>query len=204
LPILTIVAGPNGCGKSTHSKELVADFGIECFDFNKEFQTIWSGFNFDPYIEQAALERAQKSYTNRRSEALNKKLNFAFETSYHTEQIFSVVEMFRSKRYHLEIIFICLESSDVAIERVKDRVAKGGLGVDEATIRKRFEDGLAMLDGSFHQFDLVSIYMSIQNDMKGVAIIEPQRKKAISISALPPTLISQLPKLSEFVRLNGQ
>lgn len=202
MPVLTIIAGPNGAGKSTHSKELLSDFGIEAFDFNKEFYAVWSEFNFDPYIEQSAHERAQKLYTDRRSAALAKKQNFAFETNFHTKEVLSVVEMFRSKHCHIELIFICLESPAIAIERVKDRVAKGGHSVDEETIGKRFDDGLDMLNRSFHQFDLVSIYLSNQNNIKGIAILEPQRSKAISFSPIPASLILQLPELAEFVKDN--
>jgi predicted ABC-type ATPase len=202
LPVLTVIAGPNGAGKSTHSKELLADFGIEAFDFDKEFYAIWSEFNLDPFIEQGVFERAQKLYTDRRTVALQNKQNFAFETNYHTNEIFSVVELFRSRRYHLELIFICLESSEIAVERVKDRVAKGGHSVDETTIKKRFGDGLDLLDTSFPQFDLVSIYLSKQNNIEGVAILEPPRNKAISVSRIPASLISHLPKLAKFVEQN--
>ncbi len=202
MPVLTVVAGPNGAGKSTHSKELLSDFGIEAFDFDKEFYTIWSEFNFDPYIEQGAFERAQKSYMERRAVALDKKQNFAFETNFHTKDVLSVVEMFRSKRYHVELIFIALESPSMAIERVKDRVAKGGHFVDEMTIQERFAAGLNMLDENFNAFDLVSIYLSKRNDMEGIAILEPSRSKAISISQVPASLILQLPKLAQFIERN--
>jgi len=202
LPVLTIIAGPNGAGKSTHSKELLSDFGIEAFDFDREFYAIWSEFNFDPYIEQGAFERAQKLCTERRAAALDKKQNFAFEANFHTQDVLPVVDMFRSKRYHIELIFICLESQSIAIERVKDRVAKGGHSVDEETIRKRFGAGLRMLDECFDKFDLVSIYLSKQNDVEGVAILEPPRSKAISVSRIPVSLVSQLPRLVQFVQLN--
>jgi predicted ABC-type ATPase len=202
LPVLSIVAGPNGAGKSTHSKELLSDFGIEAFDFDKEFHTIWAEFNFDPYIEQGVFERTQKLYTERRARALDKKLNFAFETNFHTQDVFSVVDMFRTKRYHIELIYICLESPSLAIDRVKDRVAKGGHFVDEGTIRNRFDSGLTLLDDNFDKFDLVSIYLSKQNDIEGVAILEPLRNKAISISAVPLSLISRLPRLTQFVHRN--
>jgi len=199
LPVLTIIAGPNGAGKSTHSNELLIDFGIEAFDFNKEFYAIWSQFSFDPYIEQGAFDRAQKLFADRRTAAIQKKQNFAFETNYHSKEIFSVLDVFRSGRYHIELIFISLESPDMAIERVKDRVAKGGHSVDETTIRKRFENGLSLLDESVLQFDLVSIYLSKHKDMEGVGILEPQRNKAISFSPIPSALISQLPKVNEFL-----
>lgn len=202
MPILTIIAGPNGAGKSTHSKELLTDFGIEAFDFDKEFYSIWSQFNFDPYIEEGAFERAQRLYTDKRSTAIQKKQNFAFETNFHTQQVLSVIEVFRSNHYHVELIFICLESPDFAIERVKDRVAKGGHSVDDVTIQQRFNDGLHMLDETFHLFDLVSIYLSRQNDVESVAILEPKKNKVISFAPIPVTLISQLSKVTEFVKRN--
>lgn len=202
MPVLTVVAGPNGAGKSTHSKELLSDFGIEAFDFDKEFYAIWAEFNFDPYIEQGAFERTQKLYIERRARALDKKLNFAFETNFHTQNVLSVLDMFRAKRYHIELIYICLERPSLAIDRVKDRVAKGGHFVDEGTIRKRFESGLTLLDENFDRFDLVSIYLSKPNDIEGVAVLEPRRNKAISISAIPVSLISKLPRLAQFVQTN--
>lgn len=202
MPVLTIIAGPNGAGKSTHSKELLTPFGIDAFDFDKEFYSIWSQFSFDPYIEQSVFERAQKLYTDRRSAAIQQKQNFSFETNFHTDQIFPVIEAFRSNHYHIELIFICLESPEVAIYRVKDRVAKGGHSVDEITIRERFENGLNILDESFHLFDLVSIYLSKMKDIEAVAILEPPRNKVTSFSSFPSALISQLPKLTKFVVQN--
>lgn len=179
--------------------ELLTHFGIEAFDFDKEFYSIWSQFSFDPYIEQGAFDRAQKLYIDRRTAAIQQKQNFAFETNFHTKQIFSVVDIFRSNGYHVELIFICLESPDIAIDRVKDRVAKGGHSVDEMTIRERFKNGLSLLDESFHQFDLVSIYLSKQKDIEAIAILEPQLNKVTSFSPIPSVLISQLPKINEFV-----
>lgn len=202
MPVLTIIAGPNGAGKSTHSKELLTHFGIEAFDFDKEFYSIWSQFSFDPYIEQGAFDRAQKLYIDRRSAAIQLKQNFAFETNYHTKQIFSVVDMFRSNGYHVELIFIFLESPDIAIERVKDRVSKGGHSVDEMIIHERFKSGLGLLDESFHQYNLVSIYLSKQKDIEAVAILEPLLNKVISFSPIPSVLLSQLPKIDEFVTKN--
>jgi predicted ABC-type ATPase len=202
LPILSIIAGPNGAGKSTHSKELLSDFGVEAFDFNKEFYAIWAEFNFDSYIEQGAFERTQKLYTDRKKTALDKKQNFAFETNFHTKDTLSVLDQFRSSRCPTELVFICLENPAIAVERVKDRVAKGGYFVNEETIRTRFDAGLVLLDDNFNRFDLVSVYLSKPNDMQGIAVLEPSRNKAISVSNLPIPLRLKLPKLTEFIANN--
>jgi predicted ABC-type ATPase len=95
-----------------------------------------------------------------------------------------------------------LESTSVAIERVKDRVAKGGHSVDEETIQKRFDAGLTMLDENFNVFDLVSIYLSKQRDIEGIVVVEPPRRKVISILLMPASLILKLPNLFQFIEKN--
>jgi predicted ABC-type ATPase len=181
LPVLSIIAGPNGAGKSTHSNELLTDLEIEAFDFDKEFYSIWSQFDFDPSIEQGAFDRAQKLYTDRRTNALEQKQNFAFETNYHTKHVFSVIEIFQSSGYKIELIFICLESADTAIERVKDRVAKGGHSVDEMTIRERFKNGLDL----------------------AVLILEPHQNKVTTFAPIPTVLTAQFTKITQFVISNS-
>lgn len=203
MPVLTIIAGPNGAGKSTHSKDILAHLSIEAFDFDKEFYSIWSQFGFDPYVEQGAFNRAQELYIERRTAALQENQNFAFETNYHTRQIFPILDIFRSNGYRIELVFICLENPEKAIERVKDRVAKGGHWVDEETIRERFSNGLSLLDTSFHLFDLVSIYLSKQNDIEGLLILEPHNRSVVSLSTIPVTLASQLPVITQFVLRNS-
>lgn len=96
MPVLTIIAGPNGAGKSTHSKELLVHLGVEAFDFDKEFYSIWSQFSFDPLVEQGSIDQAKQLYVDRKSEALRSLKDFAFETNYHTRQILSTIDVFKT------------------------------------------------------------------------------------------------------------
>lgn len=203
MPVLIIIAGPNGAGKSTHSKDLISDFGIESFDFDKEFYSIWSQFSFDPSIEQGAFDRAQNLYLERRIKALQQNQNFAFESNYHTREIITVINLFRLNGYKIELIFICLEDVTTAIERVRERVAKGGHSVEEETIRERFINGLALLDESFHLFDSVSIYLSKWKKVNTLLMMEPQQGQVIYLDSTPSIIISQLPKLTEFISMNN-
>lgn len=68
--------------------------------------------------------------------------------------------------------------------------------------RERFSNGLSILDESFHQYNLASIYLSKKKDIDAVAILEPAVKKATSFSPVPAALRSQLPRLTEFVLQN--
>lgn len=195
---MTIIAGPNGAGKSTHSKELLVHLGVEAFDFDKEFYSIWSQFSFDPLVEQGSIDQAKQLYVDRKSEALRSLKDFAFETNYHTRQILSTIDVFKTHGYHLELVFIFLEIPEIAIERVKDRVAKGGHAVYESTIRERFANGLNLLNESFRRFDTVSIYLSEFQRIEALMILEPQLLKIELFAPIPEALVSPLPQLIEF------
>jgi predicted ABC-type ATPase len=198
LSVLTIIAGPNGAGKSTHSKELLIESGIEAFDFDKEFYALWSKFGFDPAVEGGAFQRAEELYEQQKASALGNHSNFAFETNYHTEVIPGVIESFKMKGYRLELIFICLESPELAMERVKDRVSKGGHYVDEATIRSRFFAGLDLLDRTFKNFDLVTIYTSQQNNVLLSYVLEPAQNAITVLSPIPLSIRGYLPQLLNY------
>lgn len=199
MPTLTIIAGPNGAGKSTHSKELLSDTGIEAFDFDKEFYAVWSRFSFDPLVEQGAINRTHELYIERRDSALAERRDFAFETNYHTAEVLNVVNNFKASGYWVELIFVCLESPEMAMERVKDRVKKGGHSVDEGTIRSRFESGLKRLDNTFEQFDLVTIYLSIENGMELAMVLGTEGGNFEVLMPLPISVRRSLKKLEEFV-----
>ena len=199
MPTLKIIAGPNGAGKSTHSKGLLKDLKIEAFDLDKEFYELWSQFSFDPSIEEGAFARVQELYTERRSEALRIRADFAFETNYHTRQVLATLEMFRVQAYSLELIFICLENVEAAIERVRDRVAKGGHSVAEAVIHERFINGLKLLDESFYKYDRVYIYLSKYRHMDGLLVLEPPVNGITFLKAIPEAIAKYLPRLQDFV-----
>ena len=202
MPVLTIIAGPNGAGKSTHSKDLVAHLAIEAFDFDKEFYSIWSQFSFDPAIEQGAFDRAQLLYIERRAEALQRQSSFAFETNYHTQEILSVIDQFKTSGYKLELIFICLEDISIAIERVKERVAKGGHQVSEEIISERFKKGLALLDESFLLYDNVSIYLSKWKNIEPLLSTEPQSGSITLFNPFPEAIKLRLKNLDKFLSSN--
>ena len=202
MPTLTIIAEPNGAGKSTHSKELLGHLGIEAFDFDKEFYSIWASFDFDPLVEQGAFDRANELYLERRLFAIAQKQNFSFETNYHTKEIIEVINLFKSSDYRVELIFICLENVSLAIDRVKDRVAKGGHFVDELTIKERFEKGITHLDQTYDLFDMVSIYKSKTNRVVALCILEPEHLKFVGFEKMSIQLLSQLPNISRFIENN--
>lgn len=160
---LIIIAGPNGAGKSTSSSSILRPLGIRAFDFDKVFYEKWSKFEFDPSIQEGIKNATLNEFQEHLEFAYKEVKNVAFETNYNSEFTLSHIDAAKSFGFTTELIFIGLESEELAIKRVAERVKDGGHPVNESTIRKRYKAGIRLLDRSFHLYDIVNIWESPPN-----------------------------------------
>jgi len=76
------------------------------------------------------------------SELLENGQSFAFETTLSTRSYVNLIERAKAKGYEVIILFLALESVNLAIERVEIRVSEGGHNIPVDTIKRRYEVGL--------------------------------------------------------------
>ena len=134
---IVIIAGPNGAGKTTFASEfLVKEAGCPSF-VNADL--IAAGLSpFTP--EQAALKAGRlmleeiRGYVGRRE-------SFAFETTLSGRLYERYIPHWQEIGYRVKLIFLSLPDVEIAVERVRIRVAQGGHNVDEPVIRRRFDKG---------------------------------------------------------------
>jgi len=69
------------------------------------------------------------------------KESFAIETTFSGKGYYRKIIHWKNQGYEIIIFFLKLPSVEIAIERVKLRVAKGGHNIPEIDIRRRFERG---------------------------------------------------------------
>jgi predicted ABC-type ATPase len=69
-------------------------------------------------------------------------VSFAFETTLSGLIYIRFIHKWQATGYRVKLIFLSLPDVEIAIERVKNRVAQGGHNVDEKVIRRRFDKGL--------------------------------------------------------------
>jgi predicted ABC-type ATPase len=67
--------------------------------------------------------------------------SFAFESTLSGKLYEKKIKSWKSRGYQIIIYYLKLPSVEIAIERVKMRVARGGHNVPEKTIRRRFDRG---------------------------------------------------------------
>jgi predicted ABC-type ATPase len=138
-PSVVVIAGPNGAGKSTSAPQLLADLmGVTEF---VNADTIASGLSaFEP--EKAAVA-AGRIMLARLKELAGQGTNFAFETTLASRSFAPWLEHLKVDcKFHLHLVYLWLPSSDLAIARVKSRVATGGHSIPNETIARRYERGL--------------------------------------------------------------
>jgi len=73
------------------------------------------------------------------NECIRKGESFAFETTLSGKTYLKKIREMKSKGYKVIIYFLKLETVELAIERVRLRVAEGGHNIPEEDIRRRFE-----------------------------------------------------------------
>ena len=199
LPQLIIVAGPNGAGKSTTSFDILFDLDIKSFDFDLEFYSSWEKFSYDPSVENGIKESIGMLFEERKQQAISSRSSFSFETNYNSPEVLKTIDEFKVAGFLIELVFIVLETPEIAIQRVSDRVLRGGHNVDDETVLRRFYDGLALLDSTFTHFDLASLYISRMNLITGGVLIEPAKSKVELFNPIPESVIVYLPKLKSYL-----
>lgn len=134
-PTVIVLAGPNGAGKTTASRTLLAKT-LHLMTFVNADVIAQGLAGFDP--DSAALE-ASRIMLERLHLLAQQRASFAFETTLAARSLAGWLRQLRMAGYRVHLVYFWLESADLAVTRVAQRVALGGHGVPEGTIRQRYD-----------------------------------------------------------------
>ncbi len=135
---LYIIAGPNGAGKTTASYTILPDI----FDCNEFVNADEIAKGISPFNPEKVGVKAGRIMLQRINELLENKESFAFETTLSTKSYVGLIKKARQLNYEVILLFLALDSQELALKRVKTRVKEGGHNIPEEVIRRRFEKGL--------------------------------------------------------------
>jgi predicted ABC-type ATPase len=138
MPILYIIAGPNGAGKTTAAGFLLPEvFRTDIF-INADIIAA----QLNPKNPEAVAFRAGRIMLERVQEELGKNQTFAIETTLATKTYFNLVNRAQLLGFEVVLIFFYLPSAEMAKERVRLRVSKGGHFIPPDVIERRYEAGI--------------------------------------------------------------
>ncbi|NOX87254.1 MAG: zeta toxin [Chlorobi bacterium] len=135
---LYIIAGPNGAGKTTASYTVLPEI-LNCNEFVNADE-IARGIS--PFNPETVSIQAGKLMLHRINELLQKKETFAFETTLASKIFIEFIERAQKQEYETVLLFLMLNSVELAYERVETRVKEGGHNIPKEIIKRRFYSGL--------------------------------------------------------------
>jgi len=132
--LLIVVAGPNGAGKSTFVDTFLRPTGLRIVNPDQIAQALAPD---DPGA--VAYEAAQAADTVRH-DLIARGVSFCMETVFSDPQGAKIgfLQRAREQRYSVLLVFIGLDTADLAVARVVERVEAGGHDVPDEKILSRF------------------------------------------------------------------
>ena len=111
----------------------------------------------------AANSEAWRHGTRLLERAIDRRLDFAFETTLGGSTITALLERAAAAGFAVRVWYVALTSPELHLERIRERVANGGHDIPEGDVRRRYDasrenllqllpvlDELVMFDNSTH------------------------------------------------------
>ncbi len=191
-PKVIVLAGPNGAGKSTAAPRLLYE-SLQITDFVNA-DVIARGLS--GFAPESASVRAGKIMLGRLNELARSQVNFAFETTLSGRAFAPWLQGLVGQGYSVHLFYLWLSTPELAIQRVAQRVRKGGHPISEETIRRRYATGLRNL---FELYRPLASHWQVVDNSVGIHpatvaegsllslpnVLCPERWKTIVMSPLP-------------------
>jgi predicted ABC-type ATPase len=150
---LWIIAGPNGCGKSTaYGHGAIHGFDGSVWIINPDLLTARL-----QQSEQLALRDANLQAVQRIERWLEHSIDvyqtIGVETVLSTDKYRRLVHAAKQRGFEIRLIYVIVDRVELQLERIRYRVEKGGHDVPEPKVRDRRKRSLAQLEWFFWEAD---------------------------------------------------
>lgn len=161
-----IIAGPNGAGKTTLAYTILP----EIFDCDEFVNADEIAKGISPLNPEKANIRAGRLMLQRIKELLCQGESFAFETTLSTKSYQGLIKRAEHQGYDTTLLFLLLDSVELAVHRVQTRVKEGGHNIPTEIIERRYSNGLInffkiyrsivsswiLVDNSYENFEFIA------------------------------------------------
>jgi predicted ABC-type ATPase len=140
-PELVVIAGPNGSGKTTTTRDLLLHtWTRNCLYINPDdiAQNEFGGWD----SPEASLKAARKAQLLR-EECLDQRRGLVFETVFSAPDKVEFVRNAKHRGYFVRLFFICTNSPLINVQRISRRRLKGGHDVPPSKILSRYSKSIA-------------------------------------------------------------
>ncbi|NEQ85554.1 MAG: Zeta toxin family protein [Moorea sp. SIO2I5] len=136
-PEIYVIGGCNGSGKTT--------FALNTFPNISNVEFINADIiaaQLNPSNPDVVAIQASRIMLQRLKTLAQQKLSFAFETTLAARSFAPFLRECQAQGYQINLIYVWLNTVELAITRVALRVASGGHNIPEDVIRRRYDRGI--------------------------------------------------------------
>jgi predicted ABC-type ATPase len=166
MPKIYIIAGANGAGKSTFSKDLGNIFNIPIIDPDAIARKI------NAISPESVAVLAGKTALNTAKQYVSDLVSFGVETTLAGKGYLKLMKDLKNSGWSVHLIYIGIESPAINIQRVEARVKQGGHNVPIVDISRRYYRSLDNLTLAVIIADSVTIYDNSERQFQLIATIE--------------------------------
>lgn len=135
-PVLIIIAGPNGSGKTSITSKILQHEWVEsCVYINPDNI---ANDKFGDWNSKEAVLNAAKYSTQIREECIEKGEGLIFETVLSADDKIDFIFRAKQKGYFIRLFFVGTESPTINASRIAQRVMEGGHDVPISKIISRY------------------------------------------------------------------
>ena len=155
-PVLCVVAGPNGSGKTSTTEKLLAnEWAADSVYINPDniAQEQFGNWN----SAEAVLKAAQEA-TRLRYECLEAKRSFVFETVFSSQEKLDFLRKAHEAGFFIRLFYVCTDNPNINVLRIAQRYLNGGHEVPISKIFSRYYKSISQVAQAIRFVDRAYIY----------------------------------------------
>ena len=170
MPNLYVISGCNGAGKTTASYTVLPEM-LNCKEFVNADEIARGLSPFQP--EKADID-AGRIMLKRINLFIKEQNDFAFETTLASKSFVKLIEKAQSSGYFVTLVYFWLNSPELAVNRVENRVKSGGHNISKPVIYRRYFSGIKNLSNLY--MPICDYWMIIDNSESPFRVVAEGNK----------------------------
>jgi len=150
-PLLTVIAGPNGVGKSTLTASLKVARGTPILDPDAIARSL------NPQDPETAATWAGRVVLTRQYEYIRSGTSFILETTLAGSAVLRLMDEARRRGFRIHLMYIGVDDVQVLLDRIAGRVLEGGHAVPEHDVRRRYVRSMRHMKEAIARADDVTL-----------------------------------------------
>ena len=161
-PVLCVVAGPNGSGKTSTTEKLLAnEWTADSMYINPDNI---AQEEFGDWNSQDAVLKAAHKATQLRYDCLENRRSFVFETVFSSQEKLDFLLKAKEMGFFIRFFYVCTENPEINILRITQRYLNGGHEVPISKVISRYYKSLALAAQAISFVDRAYIYDNSRNN----------------------------------------